>query len=129
MKEKRVYMYVATGGFWGEDHMQDGDTNGACPHCGKSHVCTRHMLWQRPIINQNRSFNDLCEFQDGCLPDAVANGLPLAMAASNKQAYWGTSDHEGIDDASMGLIGIPLKDTKREMLTIWIVSLTCSSRM
>lgn len=34
-KEQRVYMHVATGGFWGEDHMQEVfETDGKYPHCG-----------------------------------------------------------------------------------------------
>ena len=107
-KEKRVYMHVATGGFWGEDHMQEAfDTDGKCPHCGEQNVSTKHILWQCPNINQNRSFKELCDLPSECLPEAIANGLPLAMAATSKQAFWGECDHEGMDDTSKGLIGVP----------------------
>ena len=41
-KDKRVYMHIATGCFWGEDHMQEVfASKGVCPHCGQADVNTK----------------------------------------------------------------------------------------
>jgi ribonuclease HI len=107
-KEQRVYMHVATGGFWGEDHMQEVfETDGKCPHCGLPNVNTRHISWLCPVINAKRSFKDLEDFKSQCLPEAIANGLPVAMQGSSKQAFWGDCNQDGLCNSSKQLIGIP----------------------
>ena len=59
------------------------------------------------MAKQTLTPNQLSEFSSGCLPDTIANGLPPAMAALSKDAYWGTGDHDGLNRATRGIMGIP----------------------
>ena len=49
-------------------------------------------MWECPIINNRRNFQDLKGIEVASLPKAVANGVPPAMAIGAEGAYWdGTS--------------------------------------
>lgn len=41
------------------------------------------------------------------MPEAIANGLPIAVEGSSKQAFWGDCNQEGLCNSSKQLIGIP----------------------
>ena len=111
-KEQKVYMHIATGGFWGEDHIQEAySTSGCCPHCGCKDVSTKHILWECPVIKQSRSFNDLSEINHEHLPQPIANGLPLAMSATFDKTYWGEDSGQG-DEAMKTVLGMP--ETRRD---------------
>ena len=89
-KEKRVYMHIASGGFWGEDHKKEAfDAEGKCPHCGLSNIGTQHILWQCPVINQFRTNGGLNHIRVQDLPKCVANGLPKSLGPNFTKDFWG----------------------------------------
>ena len=56
VKEKRIYMHVATGGFWGEDQIAAlRDCDGKCPHCGAEHAETTHITWERNVLESRNA--------------------------------------------------------------------------
>jgi len=89
-KEKHIYMHIATGGFWGEDHKKDVfDGEGKCPHCGLDNVGTQHILWQCPVINNYRVNENLKNIKVEDLPKCVLNGIPKGMGTNLTKDFWG----------------------------------------
>ena len=89
LRDRRIYAHVATGGFWGEDQLVNiRETDGSCPHCGLASADTTHINWECPSINKHRKFKDLNGINIRCLPQAIANGIPPAMAIGCEGPFW-----------------------------------------
>ena len=94
-KELNIYRYIATGGMWAEDQLEEIQMSGGkCRHCGKENADNIHTLWNCPIIAKHKKIK-IEKVQDyRNLPKAILQGIPESMTWRLDEPFWGKAEVE-----------------------------------